>query len=376
MDNRSMKRQLRVVILGATGSIGRQAVDVIKANPERFSVVGLSAGSDVDGLDALARELGVTNTVVGPDGAVALVRDTEADVVLNAIVGAAGLRATIAALEAGARVALANKESLVAGGEACAGAARRGGGSLVPVDSEHAALAQCLEGRDRATVARLIVTASGGPFRERSDLTSVTPEEALQHPTWSMGPKITIDSATLMNKGLEVIEAHYLFDFDYADIDIVVHPQSVIHGAIELVDGTLVVQAAPTDMRIPIQGALATPDRFASRVPPIDLTAYGRLDFEAPDRARFPCIDLAYSAGRAGRSVPAVMNAANEAAVGAFLEGRIGFTGIPLVIEAVMGAHDPFDVPGLDDVLAADAAGRRSAAEIIAATSQPVGRAR
>ena len=368
-----MERQLRVVILGATGSIGRQAIDVITAHPQRFSVVAMSAGSDLEGLEELARDLGVTETALGPDGAVSLARDTEADVVLNAIVGAAGLRATIAALETGKRVALANKESLVAGGEACLRAARRGGGSLVPVDSEHAALAQCLEGRDRSTVARLIVTASGGPFRKRADLSSVTPDEALQHPTWSMGPKITIDSATLMNKGLEVIEAHYLFDFDYEDIDIVVHPQSAIHGAIELVDGTLVMQAGPTDMRIPIQAALGSPDRFRTGIPPIDLTAYGRLDFAAPDRDRFPCIDLAYSAGRAGRSLPAVMNAANEVAVGAFLEGRINFTDIPRIIESVMEAHAPFDVPELDDVLAADAAGRRAATDIIEAAILPVG---
>ena len=371
-----MERQLRVVILGATGSIGRQAIDVISGNPDRFSVVAMSAGSDVQGLEKLARDLGVSETAIGPDGAVTLARDADAEVVLNGIVGAAGLRATIAALETGKRVALANKESLVAGGEACARAARRGGGSLVPVDSEHAALAQCLEGRDRSTVARLIVTASGGPFRERSDFSSVTPEEALQHPTWSMGPKITIDSATLMNKGLEVIEAHYLFDFDYTAIDIVVHPQSVIHGAIELVDGTLVLQAAPTDMRIPIQAALGAPERFPVDIPPIDLAAYGRLDFEAPDRARFPCIDLAYSAGRAGRSLPAVMNAANEVAVGAFLEGRIGFTDIPRIIETAMEAHDPFDVPELDDVLAADAAGRRAAAEIMDVANEPVGKLR
>ena len=362
-------KQTSVVILGATGSIGRQAIDVIKANPERFVVIGLSAGTDAAGLEVLARELNVTRTALGPDEAVSLARDVEGDIVLNGIVGAAGLRATVAALERGARVALANKESLVAGGVACERAAERGGGSIVPVDSEHAALSQCLEGRDRAEVARLIVTASGGPFRERADLTSVTPDEALQHPTWSMGPKITIDSATLMNKGLEVIEAHHLFGFDYDAIDVVVHPQSIVHGMVELVDGTLLMQAATTDMRIPIQAALGSPDRFGSRLPGIDLRAAGRLDFEPVDRDRFPCIDLGYAAGRTARSMPAVLNAANEEAVAAFLAGRIGFTDIPRVIEGVMDAHEPFDVDELEAVLAADDAGRRGATDVMATAS-------
>ena len=351
----------RVVILGSTGSVGSQALEVVKSHPDRFEVVALVAGADKDSLSAQADAFGVEHTGLGSDEAVRLASLERADLVLNAIVGAAGLRASIAALEAGKTLALANKESLVAGGEACLAAAKRGGGSIVPVDSEHAALAQCLEGRDRAHVSRLILTASGGPFRSREDVSDVTVEDALAHPTWSMGPKITIDCATLMNKGLEVIEAHYLFGFPYDRIQVAVHPQSVVHGAIELVDGSLVMQAGPTDMRIPILAALSSPDRVGPPMATLDLTQAGTLTFEAPDLDRFPALGLAYEAGREGRSFPAALNAANEEAVTAFLASKISFPSISRVASEVLAKHRPRDVTELDAVLEADVEARRHA---------------
>ncbi|MGH2808552.1 MAG: 1-deoxy-D-xylulose-5-phosphate reductoisomerase [Actinomycetota bacterium] len=369
----STSQRRRVVVLGSTGSIGRQALDVIQADPERFEVVALVAGSDADGLEQQAGAFGVTTTGLGAEDAAEIATHEDADIVLNAIVGAAGLRATIAALERGKIVALANKESLVAGGEACARAAELGGGTIVPVDSEHAALAQALEGRDRSHIAGIVITASGGPFRTRSDLEGVSPEEALAHPTWSMGPKITIDSATLMNKGLEVIEAHHLFGFSYDDIHVIVHPQSVVHGMVTFVDGTVLMQAAPTDMRIPIQAALSAPERFPMSIPPVDLAAQGHLDFEPVDTDRFPSLELAYEAGRRGRSFPAVLNAVNEEAVRAFLGGAIGFTDIARIVEAALGMHHGFDVDDLESVLQADAAGRRLADEIMDRSPQRVG---
>jgi 1-deoxy-D-xylulose-5-phosphate reductoisomerase len=352
------------VILGSTGSIGRQALDVIRSQPDRFRVVGLVAGRNETTLAEQASAFHVDKTGLGADAAEEFAALDDADVVLNAIVGAAGLRATITALEHGKVVALANKESLVAGGEACARAAELGGGSIVPVDSEHVALAQCLEGRERSEIRRLILTASGGPFREHTDLEAVTPADALKHPTWSMGPKITIDCATLMNKGLEVIEAHHLFSFGYDEIDVVVHPQSVVHGMVEFVDGTLLMQAAPTDMRIPIQAALTAPERVAVPVAPIDLAAQGHLDFEPVDTQRFPALQLAIDAGRAGRSFPAVLNAVNEEAVKEFLGGSIGFTDIARIVGHAMEIHEPFDVPDLASVLEADRVGRTLAAGI------------
>ena len=351
----------RVVILGSTGSIGRQALDVVRSHPDLFEVVGLVAGTDRETLDRQAGAFGVARTGLGGDEAEAMASLEGADVVLNAVVGAAGLRASIAALEAGKTLALANKESLVAGGRACLAAAERGGGTIVPVDSEHAALAQCLEGRDRATVTKLVLTASGGPFREREDLSGVTVDDALAHPTWSMGPKITIDCATLMNKGLEVIEAHYLFGFDYDHIDVVVHPQSVVHGAIEMNDGSLLLQAGPTDMRVPILAALSAPDRVGPPVATLDLAATGTLTFEPVDLQRFPALGLAYAAGREGRSLPAALNAANEEAVTAFLARKIGFSSIARVSTEVLGAHEPREVDDLAAVLEVDAEARVAA---------------
>ncbi len=355
----------RVVILGSTGSIGRQALDVVRTHPDLFEVVGLGAGSNEMLLRRQAEEFGVKQTALGGDGAVELATLENADIVLNAIVGAAGLRPSLAALEAGKLLALANKESLVAGGDACLAAVARGGGSTIPVDSEHAAIAQCLQRRDMNEVRRVILTASGGPFRNRDDLSSVTADEALQHPTWSMGPKVTIDSATLMNKGLEMIEAHYLFGFDYEQIEVVINPQSIVHGVVEYVDGSMLMQAATTDMRIPIQAALGDPERFESSAETLDLIKQSPIEFEPVDHQRFPAIAVAVVAGRAGRSYPAALNASNEQAVKAFLDGKISFPDITKVSEAVLAAHEPVDVGDADGVFEVDAWARAQADRLI-----------
>jgi 1-deoxy-D-xylulose-5-phosphate reductoisomerase len=357
----------RVLILGSTGSIGRQAIEVVRAHPERFEVVGLVAGHDEDALARQADELGVPATGLGSEAAERAATDVDCDVVLNAVVGAAGLRASVATLRAGKVLALANKESLVAGGDVCLAAARDGGGTIVAVDSEHSAIAQALQGAARESVERLILTASGGPFRTRRELDSVTPAEALAHPTWQMGPKITIDSATMMNKGLEVIEAHHLFGFDYDRIDIVVHPQSTVHGVVEFVDGSMLMSASPTDMRIPIQAALSHPERLPSAGERIDPSKLGSLDFEPLDQERFPAVSIAYQAGRRGATFPAVMNAANEVAVAAFLDGRLTFTGIAEVVADVVESHDGSDVSSLEDVLEADGQARAAAQRSIGA---------
>ncbi|HEX2057048.1 MAG TPA: 1-deoxy-D-xylulose-5-phosphate reductoisomerase [Actinomycetota bacterium] len=354
----------RVAILGSTGSIGRQALDVAAAHPDLIEVVGLVAGSDEDALDAQVRATGARRHGLGAAAAADLAALDEADVVLNAIVGCAGLEASVAALRAGKVLALANKESLVAGGRVCLDAAAEGGGVLVPVDSEHAALAQCLARCDRDEVAHITLTASGGPFRTRADVSSVTREEALAHPTWSMGPKITVDCATLMNKGLEVIEAHWLFGFDYDDIGVLVHPQSIVHGMVELRDSTLLLQAAPADMRIPIQAALL--DDRLDGFERLDLSKVGALDFEEVDHERFPALALAYRAGRAGGTAPAVLNAANEVAVEAFLRGGLAFDGITTVVRRVLDAHTPGDDSTVEQVLAADRWARKEASESIA----------
>ncbi len=356
----------RVAILGSTGSIGRQALDVVRAHPDRLQVVALVAGSDSATLERQAAELGVTDTGLGAEAAERAARLPEVDVVLNAVVGAAGLRASVGALENGKVLALANKESLVAGGRVCLDAAAEGGGTLVPVDSEHAALAQCLALCDRAEVARITLTASGGPFRTRTDVSSVTPEEALAHPTWSMGPKITVDCATLMNKGLEVIEAHRLFGFDYDDIGVIVHPQSIVHGMVELRDSTVLLQAAPADMRIPIQAALLGDARVDGGYERVDLAKIGSLEFEEVDDHRFPALALAYRAGRAGRTAPAVLNAANEVAVEAFLHGDLPFDAIAQVVARVLDAHSPGDDSTVEQVLEADRWARKEASESIA----------
>ena len=366
-------------ILGATGSVGTNVLRVVDAFPGRFTVIGLSAGDNVEKLaeqvarhrprvvsvrsaatrDALGRllDLGATRVVVGEEGAVEVATHRDADVVVASAVGAVGLVPTYRALQAGKDVALANKETLVMAGELMVAQARARGGKLLPIDSEHCALHQCLDGRRPEEVRRLMLTASGGPFRTRARDTfeSVTPAEALAHPTWSMGRKITIDSATLMNKGLEVIEARWLFGVSAERIQVLIHPQSVVHSMVEFVDGTVLAQLGVTDMRLPIQYALSYPERWEAAIPGIDFSRGLRLEFEAPDHERFPCLGLAYRALESGGSLPAVLNAANEEAVAAFLDGRIGFPAIPEAIREVMDDHPPRAVATLDDVLAADA---------------------
>ena len=368
----------RIAILGSTGSIGRSALAVVAAHPERLEVVGLAAGrnverfaeqvagvrpavvalADKESLDRLrgagALPAGAA-TGWGEDGLVAVATHPRVDLVLCASAGTAALGATLAAIEAGKTVALANKEVLVMAGRLMVGAARRRGVRILPVDSEHNAIHQCVDGRAPDDVLRYILTASGGPFRDRpaADLAAVTPEDALCHPTWSMGPKITIDSATLMNKGLEVIEARWLFDAPPDRIDVVVHPQSVVHSLVELRDGSVIAQLGVTDMRLPIQYAFSYPERWPAPLPALDLAACGPLDFEAPDTGRFPCLGLAYQALRAGAAFPAVLNAANEVAVAAFLERRLPFTGIPRVIAATLDAaaqRAPTDPTALAEV--------------------------
>jgi 1-deoxy-D-xylulose-5-phosphate reductoisomerase len=310
--------------------------------------------------------------VAGPD-ALAAIAGT-ADVCINGVVGFAGLGVTLATLQAGKRLALANKESLIAGGPVVRRARRApGAGDLVPVDSEHCAVHQCLRAQHPEALAgpwvrRIILTASGGPFRgrSRSDLEGVTVEEALAHPTWSMGPKITVDSSTLMNKGLEVIEAHELFDVDYDRVEVVVHPQSIVHSMVELTDGATIAQLSMPDMRLPIAYALAHPDRVSTPFGAIDWAQVGRLDFEPPDLEAFPCLGLAYAAGRAGELAPAWLNAANEVAVAAFLAGRIRWISIPAVLEAVLARHDGAPASGVDDVIDADRRARVAAEAVIA----------
>ena len=373
-----------VAVLGATGSIGTQALEIVGANPA-LRACALAAGSDHAGLIALARAHGVERIALvdseaaagaradfagevleGPDGVERLVADSGADVVLNAIVGAAGLRATLATLAAGADLALANKESLVAGGGLVMDALRRSGRSMLPVDSEHSALAQCLAGAAEGSVSGLVITASGGPFRGRTaeSLADVTVADALAHPTWNMGAKITIDSSTLMNKGLEVIEAHELFGVDYDHVAVVVHPQSVVHGMVEFTDGATIAQLSMPDMRLPIGLALGAPDRLDEAFGPLDWTTLGALTFEPPDLGTFRALQLAYDAGRAGGTAPAVLNGANEVAVAAFLERRVPWSAIAEVVEETLqgGAGNADE---LSDVLEADRVARARAGAVV-----------
>ncbi len=328
-----------VIVLGSTGSIGTQALDVIRANPNRFDLVGLAAGTNRELVDAQAEEFHVDYTALGIEEAEQLVRDVPCDVVLNGITGSIGLGPTLATLEAGRTLALANKESLIVGGELVRALAKPG--QIVPVDSEHSALAQALRAGTAAEVRRLIVTASGGPFRgrNRASLADVTPAEALAHPTWDMGMMVTTNSSTLMNKGLEVIEAHLLFDVPYDRIEVVVHPQSVVHSMVEFVDGSTLAQASPPDMRLPISLGLDWPNRVAAVGHPIDWTTAQQWTFEPLDDAAFPAVELAKQVGRAGGSYPAVFNAANEQAVLAFHAGRIGYLDIVDTVRRVVDAH-------------------------------------
>lgn len=331
----------RVLILGSTGSIGTQALDVIDSRRDRFEVVGLAAGSNRTLLEEQAAQFGVTHTALGAADAERLVRDVDADVVLNGITGSVGLGPTLAALESGRTLALANKESLIVGGELVTSLAAPG--QIVPVDSEHSAIAQALRSGEPDEVRRLVLTASGGPFRGRSraELASVTPDQALAHPTWDMGRVVTTNSATLVNKGLEVIEAHLLFGIDYDSIDVVVHPSSIVHSMVEYVDGSTIVQASPPDMRLPISLGLDWPHRVAGVGVPLDWTRASEWTFEPLDAEAFPAVDLAKQVGRAAGTYPAVFNAANEQAVEAFHARALSFPGIVETIERVVDAHRP-----------------------------------
>ncbi len=378
-----------VAILGSTGSIGCNTLRVVESlGSKRFRIVALGAGRNIKLLaDQVAvhlpevvsveneeaaydlrallfeRDVDLPRIVFGEAGLVEVATHSQADCVVSATVGAVGFLPTLRALESGKRVALANKETLVMAGELMTQAARQSGAELLPVDSEHNALHQCLRGEQHAEVRRIILTASGGPFRTRkkAEMQNATVSEALRHPTWNMGAKITIDSATLMNKGLEVIEAHWLFGFAQDQIDILVHPESVVHSMIELIDGSVLAQLGVTDMRHAIQYALTYPERHACDLPPLDLAALSALHFEPPDHERFPCISLAYRALREGGTLPAAMNAANEEAVRAFIEMQINLTDIPRIIENVMDGHVNEPVRDIATVLAADRSARRQA---------------
>jgi 1-deoxy-D-xylulose-5-phosphate reductoisomerase len=376
-----MKTLTNIAILGATGSIGRSSLEVISNHPDRFRVTYLTAHQNV----ALLREQiarfhprGVvvmgeknasslrhlvdsqTEVLVGDEGLLNIVTRSDVDIVINSLVGFAGLLPTLRAIEAGKDIALANKETLVVAGEIVMAAVRKHGVSLLPIDSEHSAILQCLQGEDLRTVARLILTASGGPFLhvDRDRFHAIRKEDALKHPTWKMGSKITIDSATLMNKGLEVIEAHWLFGLPPDQIDIVVHPQSIIHSMVEFVDGSVKAQLGIPDMKLPIQYALMYPERPPAPYKRVNFPALREMTFFEPDREKFGCVDLAYRALQMGRTAPTVLNAANEVAVDLFLQDRIPFTAIPELIEDALTAHTPADTLTLDAVMNADRAAR------------------
>ncbi|KQN04744.1 1-deoxy-D-xylulose 5-phosphate reductoisomerase [Sphingobium sp. Leaf26] len=373
-----------ISIFGATGSVGLSTLDLIRREPDAYQVVALTANSDVDGLAKQARETGARLAVIGQErlygalkgalagsgievaaGEEALVAAAQAgaDWTMASIVGCAGLRPTMAALQAGGTVALANKESLVSAGALMMEAATASGATLLPVDSEHNAIFQCLAGSSLEDVARITLTASGGPFRtkSRAEMAAMTPAQAVAHPNWSMGAKISVDSATMMNKGLELIEAAYLFPVGLDRIEILVHPQSVIHSMVEYRDRSTLAQLGSPDMRIPIAHALAWPKRIATPCQPLDLAHIGRLDFEAPDMERFPALRLARDAAQAGGATPAIMNAANEVAVAAFLEGRIGFLDIAMIVEDVLNRYSAASPSAIDDVLAVDGQARKEA---------------
>ncbi len=382
-----------LTILGSTGSVGTQALDVVRRNPDRFRVVGLAAltnhellvgqireflppyvaiadpGAAAELREMLGQNIRGVDIIDGPDAAERLSRDVEADMVLNALVGSAGLPSTLAALQSGKTLALANKESLVIGGELVMDLIKAEPERLVPVDSEHAALAQLLRGERKEDVKRVILTGSGGPFRgwTRTDLARASVKEALAHPVWQMGPKITIDSATLMNKGMEVIEAHYLFGIDYSQIHVILHPEGIVHALAEFRDGTMLAHLASPDMRLPIQLALAWPERLPTGIAPVPL-ADKRLTFEPVDREAFPAVDLAYRVGQLGLTFPAVMSAANEVAVMAFLEGKIPLTRVVEIVQGVVDEHEaPASVVSVVNLERADSWARQRAAEIIEA---------
>jgi 1-deoxy-D-xylulose-5-phosphate reductoisomerase len=382
-----------LAILGSTGSIGVSTLEIVAAHPERFRVAALTAGRNLTLLEqqvrtfrpqrvavtdaadaaALKARLGALAPLIlsGRDGLLACAADSGARLVVSAIVGAAGLEPTLAAIDAGLDVALANKETLVAAGNLVMAAVEARGVNLFPVDSEHSAIFQSLAGHRKHDVRRLILTASGGPFRDRNaaELARVTPADALSHPNWAMGRKITIDSATMMNKGLEVIEAHWLFDLPAEKIAVHIHPESIVHSMVEYVDGAVIAQLGIPDMKTPIALALSWPERLPLDLPPLDLCRLGRLHFSEPDTLRFPCLALAYRALQSGGTTPAVLNAANEVAVEAFLEHRLGFTAIPKIIAAVLDRHPFAPADNLTAVLAADASARTLANTLISEAS-------
>ncbi len=381
-----MKRK-RVVVLGATGSIGESALKVARDVPERLEIVGLAARSsarklaeqanlvrpealclvDESKLGELCAQLTYKPKIfAGEEGLEEIACLASAEMVLVAVVGTGGLRPALRALEAGKDLAVASKEILVMAGEAVMGAAAKKGARVLPVDSEHNAIFQCLEGRDAASVRRVILTASGGPFREtaREQFAAITPEQALKHPTWNMGPKVTIDSATLFNKGLEMIEAHWLFGVEMGRVDVVVHPQSIVHSMVEFVDGSVLAQLSHSDMCFPIQYAVTWPDRVANTLPPLDFGKLQRLDFATPRFDDFPALRLARQAGETGGTLPAVMNAANEVAVSAFLDRQIAFPRIWALVEEVMNRHASVANPALDAILDADRWARDTAAAL------------
>ena len=384
-------------ILGSSGSIGRSALDIVRAHPDRFRIRGLACGKNLDQALLQAREfrpelLSVDESIfsrvreelsgmgisvqAGMEGACAVAALPDAEVLLSAIVGEAGLAPTWEGIRNGRTVALANKETLVVGGQTVIDRIKSKGARLVPVDSEHSAIYQAMRGHSWTGVRRIVLTASGGPFfgKTRADLEQVTPDQALNHPTWKMGPKITVDSSTLMNKGLEVIEAHLLFDIPYERIDVVVHPQSVVHSMVEMTDGATIAQLSLPDMRLPIGYALAYPDRLDVPFGAIDWVEMRRLEFEPPDSGAFPCLGLAYEAGRRGGTAPACLNGANEVAVASFLSGRLRWVDIAGVVSTVMDRYQHTQPEGIDDVLAADAEGRALGSEEVARRPEPARR--
>jgi 1-deoxy-D-xylulose-5-phosphate reductoisomerase len=382
MENSGERK--RVVILGATGSIGESALKVARDIPNRMEIVGLAANSNAEKLAAAANETRAQSVCLvdetrieilkreleykpriftGEDGLREIACLTDAQMVLIAIVGTGGLRPALAAIEAGKDLAVASKEILVMAGEIVMREARQHGAKVLPVDSEHNAIFQCLEGKTSSDVRRIILTASGGPFREtpRGDFDSITPEQALKHPTWNMGPKITIDSATLFNKGLEMIEAHWLFDVEMKRVEVVIHPQSIVHSMVEFADGSALAQLSYSNMCFPIQYAVTWPDRFPNTLPPLDFSKLSKLEFFTPRYDDFPALNLARRAGERGGTLPAVMNAANEVAVAGFLEQRVRFPDIWRTVEEVMHRHTPVAHPDLDAILQADQWARKEA---------------
>jgi 1-deoxy-D-xylulose-5-phosphate reductoisomerase len=373
-----------LTILGATGSVGRQAIDLVDRNPGRWRVEALTANNDVEGLAAAARQVGArfaavadpalhdalkaalagsgVKTGAGPQ-AICEAAERDGDIVLTAIVGAAGLEPTLAAVERGATLAIANKETLVCAGPVVTAAAARSGARLLPVDSEHNAIFQVFDHHQPDRVAKIILTCSGGPFRRnsRAEMAGMTVAQACKHPVWSMGAKISVDSATLMNKGLELIEAHHLFPVGVDRLDVIIHPQSVVHSMVEYVDGSVLAQLGTPDMRIPIAYAMAWPERIATPATRLDLAQIGKLEFEAPDLERFPCLQLAWDALRAGGSAPCILNAANEVAVAAFIAGQVGFLDIDAIVAATLAQNPSGPVGSLAEVLAIDAAARATA---------------